>query len=52
MVPALEGVMRAFGEDVRPGDIFVNNDPYEGGSHLPDIFVFKPIFVDGMLVGW
>ncbi len=52
MAPALEGVMNAFGGDVRPGDIFANNDPYEGGSHLPDIFLFKPVFVNDTLIGW
>ena len=52
MAPALEGVMKAFGDDVHPEDIFANNDPYEGGSHLPDIFLFKPIFVYDTLVGW
>ena len=30
-----------------PGDVFIMNDPYEGGMHLPDIFVFKPIYLDG-----
>jgi N-methylhydantoinase B len=44
--------MNAFGDDVKPGDIFANNDPYEGGSHLPDIFLFKPIFAFDTLVGW
>ena len=52
MAPALEGVMNAFGDDVKPGDIFANNDPYEGASHLPDIFLFKPIFVNDVLTGW
>ena len=52
MAPALEGVMNAFGDDVLPGDIFANNDPYEGASHLPDIFLFKPIFVNDVLIGW
>ena len=52
MAPALEGVMKAFGDDVQPGDIFANNDPYEGASHLPDIFLFKPIFANEMLIGW
>ncbi|MCH2510651.1 MAG: hydantoinase B/oxoprolinase family protein [Dehalococcoidia bacterium] len=52
MAPALEGVMNAFGDDVQPGDIFANNDPYEGASHLPDIFLFKPIFKNDVLVGW
>ena len=52
MTPALEGVTNAFGDDVQPGDIFANNDPYEGGSHLPDIYLFKPIFAYDTLVGW
>ena len=52
MAPALEGVRNAFGDDVQPGDVFANNDPYEGGSHLPDIFLFKPIFHRDTLVGW
>ncbi len=53
MQPALNGVLAKFGrEDVRPGDIFANNDPYEGASHLPDIFLFKPAFADKTLVGW
>ena len=29
------------------GDCFVTNDPYQGGSHLPDITVVTPVFVDG-----
>ncbi len=29
---------------VRPGDVFVTNDPFAGGSHLPDITVVKPVF--------
>ena len=52
MAPALEGVRNAFGDDVHPGDVFANNDPYEGGSHLPDIFLFKPIFVHDSHIGW
>lgn len=38
--------------EVRPGDVFVNNDPLQGGMHLPDIFMFKPVFHDGRLVGF
>ena len=52
MAPALEGVMNAFGNDGEPGDVFANNDPYEGASHLPDIFLFKPIFANDTLMGW
>ncbi|MFQ6017479.1 MAG: hydantoinase B/oxoprolinase family protein [Kiloniellaceae bacterium] len=44
---ALKAVMRRFGDDMGPGDIFIMNDPFDGGMHLPDIFVFKPIYVEG-----
>src|SRR5215218_5733255 len=49
---ALEGIRAKYGDEMHPGDIFVNNDPYEGGSHLPDLFILKPVFVDGRLVAF
>ena len=52
IMPALDGVLRTYGGDVQPGDIFINNDPYEGASHLPDIFLFKPVLADGVLLGF
>jgi N-methylhydantoinase B len=40
-------------EDLRPGDAFIGNDAYEGGgTHLPDIVIAEPIFVDGTLAAW
>ena len=44
---ALAAVMKRFRDEMGPGDVFIMNDPYEGGMHLPDIFVFKPIYLDG-----
>ncbi len=44
---ALEVVVRRYGDDMVPGDIFALNDPFEGGMHLPDIFVFKPLYFKG-----
>lgn len=38
--------------DLREGDIIVANDPYLGGSHLPDITMFRPIFAQGELVAY
>ena len=38
-------------DTLREGDFLINNDPYSGGQHLPDIFLFSPIFVDSLLVG-
>ena len=46
-MPALKGCLDYFADDIEPGDIFANNDPYAGGSHLNDIFMFKPVFKDG-----
>ncbi|HWL81213.1 MAG TPA: hydantoinase B/oxoprolinase family protein [Roseomonas sp.] len=40
-------------EDMRPGDVFVGNDAYEGGgTHLPDIVLAEPIFVEGRIAAW
>ena len=39
--------------EMRPGDVFIGNDAYEGGgTHLPDIVLLEPIFVDGSIVAW
>jgi N-methylhydantoinase B len=38
---------------MRPGDVFVGNDAYAGGgTHLPDIVLAEPIFIDGAIVAW
>ena len=39
-------------DSLEPDDIIFMNDPYAGGMHLPDIFVFKPLFLDGHLEGF
>ena len=33
-------------KQMHPGDCFVSNDPYQGGSHLPDVTVVTPVFAD------
>ena len=39
--------------DMRPGDVFCGNDAYEGGgTHLPDIVLAEPVFVDGRMTAW
>lgn len=40
-------VAAVLGEDQRPGDAWVLNDPYRGGTHLPDITVISPVFGPG-----
>ncbi|HVH78827.1 MAG TPA: hydantoinase B/oxoprolinase family protein [Stellaceae bacterium] len=44
MPTAMASVLTTFGDDIHPGDVFIFNDPFRGGMHLPDVFVFKPIF--------
>jgi len=40
-------------EEIRPGDVFITNDPAYGGvTHLNDVVVALPVFVDGELVAW
>jgi 5-oxoprolinase (ATP-hydrolysing) len=34
------------GQQIKAGDVFVQNNPYNGGSHLPDITVITPVFND------
>ncbi len=52
MPTALAAVRKRFGHEIKPGDVFALNDPFNGGMHLPDIFIFKPIFVDDVLVAF
>ena len=46
---AMASVRAQFDGDLAPGDVVIMNDPYEGGMHLPDVFMFMPIFHDGAL---
>jgi len=44
---ALAATLARFGDRMNPGDIYCLNDPFEGGMHLPDVFILKPIFHGG-----
>ncbi|MHA6346363.1 hydantoinase B/oxoprolinase family protein [Roseivivax sp. CAU 1761] len=39
-------------ETLQPGDFFISNDPFSGGQHVQDIFLFSPIFHAGALIGF
>ena len=52
MPDAVRAVVARFATDVHDGDVFVHNDPYFGGSHLPDVNVVRPAFQDGNLLGY
>jgi N-methylhydantoinase B len=49
---AARAVNEFFGNDIHPGDVFLLNDPYHGGNHLPDLTAFVPIFADGAPLYW
>src|SRR5436853_5744007 len=49
---AVESVRDAFAGRVRPGDVFLLNDPYHGNNHLPDLTAFVPVFVDDEVAFW
>ena len=52
MMPALRGCLDDFKEAIAEGDVLACNDPYSGGSHLNDIFTFKPVYAGGRRVAW
>jgi N-methylhydantoinase B len=47
---AVASIFRTFGTDLEPGDVIILNDPFAGGTHLPDIYVIAPVFYDGALI--
>ncbi len=49
---AMSTLLAKWGDELRPGDVFVMNDPFDGGIHLQDIFVFKPVFYGDTLIGF
>ncbi len=44
MDESIKAVIRVHGAVMRPGDVFVLNAPYNGGTHLPDVTVITPVF--------
>ncbi len=46
---SMKSVKEKFGDDIHPGDIFLHNDPYTGGTHLNDVAMIHPLFADGRL---
>ncbi|MFD3536361.1 hydantoinase B/oxoprolinase family protein [Streptomyces sp. NPDC058664] len=44
MGESIKEVLRRRADDLRPGDVYAINDPYHGGTHLPDVTVVTPVF--------
>lgn len=49
---AIQHIAKAYEGDTHEGDVFIHNDGYDGGNHLPDTNIAKPIFHQGKLVFW
>jgi N-methylhydantoinase B len=49
---AMASVKTVFRDTLAPGDAVIMNDPYCGGMHLPDIFMFHPVFSGQRLLAW
>jgi N-methylhydantoinase B len=49
---AVQAIREFFAGRIHPGDMFLLNDPYHGGNHLPDLTVLLPVFVADRLVFW
>jgi N-methylhydantoinase B len=47
-----EAVAAVISEDPEPGDVFALNDPYSGGTHLPDITLVSPVAIEGDVLGY
>src|SRR5947207_949277 len=47
-----EAVAAVLGEEQRAGDVWALNDPFRGGTHLPDITLISPVFMAGGLLGF
>jgi 5-oxoprolinase (ATP-hydrolysing)/N-methylhydantoinase A len=49
---AMATLLERFGDAFRPGDVYLVNDPFDGASHTPDLFVVKPSFFGDTLLGF
>jgi len=47
-----DAVAAVLKEEQQPGDAWILNDPYRGGTHLPDVTLISPVFVDGEPFGF
>jgi N-methylhydantoinase B len=47
-----DAVAAVLGEEQRPGGAWILNDPYRGGTHLPDVTLISPVFAAGGLLGF
>ncbi|CAA7612276.1 hydantoinase B/oxoprolinase family protein [Magnetospirillum sp. SS-4] len=52
LAPVCKYILEYFKGDIHPGDVIFHNDVFSMGNQNNDVAVYKPIFLDGTLVGW
>ncbi len=52
LAPVCKHIIDYFAGDIHPGDVIFHNDVFSYGNQNNDVAVFKPIFLDGELIGW
>lgn len=53
LIPVVKRIIQEFpSETMKEGDLYMMNDPYLGGTHLPDIGIVMPVFCQGELLGF
>src|SRR5690606_39314925 len=51
LIPIVKTMLKTFPlEKMKEGDVYIMNDPYLGGTHLPDIAIIMPIFHEGQVI--
>ena len=51
-MPASVAAVRSGSGTLEEGDVAIVNDPFAGGTHLPDITLVSPVFIDGAVLGY
>jgi 5-oxoprolinase (ATP-hydrolysing) len=46
MSESVSSLIRSKGDRLKPGDVYASNNPYNGGTHLPDVTVITPVFIE------
>ncbi len=51
MSASVTSLIAAKGDTIKPGDVYLSNNPYNGGTHLPDVTAITPVFLDSLTSG-
>ena len=50
---SVQFILSKFGDDIKPNDVFITNDPWHGGvTHLNDLVLAMPVFANGVIIAW